>query len=116
MTSAVKSSRLVTTTILGAFFGGVCILLSVYGAGVNCWPLGVSFFLHHAVMGFAIGASGLRINWAAHGVLWGLLFGIFLFIGVLDTYPNPWQALIAIIVWGFLIELLATKVFKQAAD
>ena len=87
----------------------------MYVSGVNCWPIGVSLFLHHAVMGFAIGASGFRINWAAHGVLWGVLFGIFLFIGNIEIYPDPWALIVFPIVWGFLIELLATKAFKQAA-
>lgn len=115
METTVKLSRLVTTTLLGAFFGGLCILLSVYVAGVSCWPVGVSFFLHHAVMGFAIGASGLKMNWAAHGALWGLLFGIFLLIGFIETYPEVWVLIVGPVIWGFLIELLAVKVFKQAA-
>ena len=109
----VKSSRLVATTVLGAFFGGICVLLTVYVAGVNCWPIGASFFLHHTVMGFAIGASLIRIHWAAHGVLWGALFGIFLLVGVIETFPDAWVLIIFSIGWGFLIELLATKVFKQ---
>ena len=109
----VRSSRLVTTTILGAFFGGTCLLLTVYVSGVNCWPIGVSFLLHHTVMGFAIGASLLRIHWAAHGALWGALFGIFLVIGGIETFPDAWALIVFTIIWGFLIELLGTKVFKQ---
>jgi hypothetical protein len=115
MASATKPSRLVTTTILGVVFGVVCMLVSRYIEGVAFWPIGVSLLLHHTVMGFAIGASGFRINWAAHGVLWGVLFGIFLLIGYIETYPEPWALFAMPIVWAFLIELLATKVFKQAA-
>jgi len=70
-----KSSRLVTTTLLGVAFGIICMLLSKYTAEVAYWPIGVSFLLHHTVMGFAIGASSLKINWAAHGAVWGALFG-----------------------------------------
>jgi len=29
-------------------------------------------------MGFAIGASGLRLHWPPHGLLWGILSGLFL--------------------------------------
>ena len=108
-----KSSRLVTTTILGVVFGVICMLLSRYTAEIAFWPLGVSFLLHHTVMGFAIGASSLKMNWAAHGALWGALFGVFLAISRVGAGPEPWLIFISVVIWGFLIETLATKVFKQ---
>jgi hypothetical protein len=106
-------SRLVTTTILGAVFGVICMLATRYAAEIDFWPLGVAFLLHHTVLGFAIGASSLKMNWAAHGTLWGVLFGVFLGIVCLDIYPDPWQLFVMPIIWGFLIETLATKAFKQ---
>lgn len=110
---ATKSSRLVTTTVLGAVFGVICMLLSVYTAVVAFWPTGVSFLLSHIVMGFTIGASSLKINWAVHGALWGALFGLPLAIGCVGGTLQPWVAFIMPVIWGFLIETLATKVFKQ---
>jgi len=109
----IKCSRLVTTTILGAVFGVICMILSRYTADVAFWPIGVSFILHHTVLGFAIGASSLKMNWAAHGALWGALFGLFLAIGQVGGALEPWMAFVMPVVWGFLIEALATKVFKQ---
>ncbi len=109
-----KSSRLVTTTLLGAVFGVICMLFSRYGRSeVAFWPLGVSFLLHHTVLGFAIGSSSLKMNWAVHGVLWGALFGIFLAIGQVGGAIQPWIGFVLPVIWGFLIETLATKVFKQ---
>jgi len=108
-----KTSRILTTTILGAVFGIICMLLSRYTADVAFWPIGIFFLISHAVMGFAIGTSALKIHWAAHGVIWGALFGIFLGINRVGTVPEPWITFIASIVWGFLTETLATKVFKQ---
>ena len=108
-----KPSRLVTTTILGAVFGIICMLLSWYIVEVAFWPIGISLLLHHTVMGFTIGASSLKVNWAVHGVLWGFLFGIFLLVGGIGTYPDLWALIMMPIVWGFLIEFLAIKVFKQ---
>ena len=111
---AAKSSRLVTTTVLGAAFGVICMLLARYGGSeIALWPLGVSFLFHHAVLGFAIGASSLKMNWAAHGALWGALFGIFLAIGQVGGSLQPWIAFVLPFTWGFLIETLATKAFKQ---
>ena len=108
-----RASRLVTTTILGAVFGVICILATRYTAEVDFWPLGVSFLIHHTVLGFAIGASSLKMNWAAHGAFWGALFGLFLVIVGIDIYPDPWQLFVMPVIWGFLIETIATKAFKQ---
>ena len=108
-----KSSRLITTTVLGAVFGVICMLFCRYTMQIPFWPLGVSFLLHHTVLGFAIGTSWLKMNWAAHGALWGALFGIFLIIGLVGTVPNPGRFCLPVVIWGFLIETLATKAFKQ---
>ncbi len=108
-----KTSRLVTTTLLGVVFGMICMLLSRYTAGVAYWPIGFSFLLHHTVMGLVIGVSSLKMNWATHGVFWGALFGLFLAISRIGTTPQPWMVFIAVVIWGFLIEALTTKVFKR---
>jgi uncharacterized membrane protein len=108
-----KASRLVTTTILGAVFGVICMLATRYTAEVDFWPIGVAFLLHHTVLGFTIGASSLKMHWAAHGAFWGALFGVFLAIIGVDIYPDPWQLFVIPVIWGFLIETLATKAFKQ---
>ena len=107
------STRLITTTILGAVFGIICMLLSRYGGSeVVFWPLGVSFLLHHTVLGFAIGASSLKMNWAAHGAFWGALFGLFLAVGQVGGALAPWAAFVFPVIWGFLIETITTKAFK----
>jgi hypothetical protein len=110
----VKASRLLTTTLLGLLFGVICMLFSRYGGSeIAFWPLGISLLLHHTVLGFAIGASALKMNWAAHGALWGALFGVFLAIGQVGGALQPWMAFLLPVIWGFLIETLATKAFKQ---
>ena len=109
----VSASRVITTTILGLVFGIICMLLSRYTAGVAFWPIGIFFLLSHIVMGFAIGTSALKMNWAMHGVLWGAVFGIFLAISRFGAAPEPWGVFIFSVIWGFLVETLATKAFKQ---
>jgi hypothetical protein len=106
-------SRLAITTIFGDVFGVCCMLLSKYTAGVDLWPIGISLFLNHTVLGVAIGASSIKMNWAAHGILWGALFGIFTAIGLIGSGLDPWIAFPMVIIWGFLIELIATKGFKR---
>ena len=80
---------------------------------VAFWPIGIFFLLSHIVMGFAIGTSALKMNWAMHGVLWGAVFGIFLAISRFGAAPEPWGVFISSVIWGFLVETLATKAFKQ---
>ncbi|TKJ45542.1 hypothetical protein CEE34_09995 [Candidatus Aerophobetes bacterium Ae_b3a] len=44
---------------------------------VAIWHIGIYSLIHQSAMGFAIGASSLRLHWAPHGLLWGILFGLF---------------------------------------
>ena len=79
------------------------------------WPIGVSWLLFCTVMGVVIGASALKMNWAAHGVLWGALFGTFwATIAVGDEVRYPPLDFIGPVMCGFLIETITTKAFKQA--
>jgi len=111
----VKTSRVITTTILGLVAGIIWMLVVRYvGVPVAFWPFGISWLLLLTVMGFTIGASALRMNWAAHGTLWGALFGVFLAISCVGVVPFPAINFVASVIWGFLIELLATKTLKQA--
>lgn len=109
----VKWSRVITTTVLGLVFGVICMLASKYSAQIDFWPMGVALLLNHTVLGVAIGASSIRMNWAAHGVFWGALFGLFTAIGLIGTSLGPWFVFIMVVIWGFLIETIATKAFKK---
>lgn len=104
--------RVIVTTIWGAIFGIVCVLIQRYGFGMSFWPLGASGLIHHAVMGFTIGVSSLKIHWATHGILWGFLFGIFMAMAVVETPIGFWGPFGIMILWGFLIELITTLGFK----
>ena len=112
-TKVSRFSRLAITTIFGAVFGVICMLMSKYTAQIDFWPMGISLLLNHTVMGVVIGVSSLKMKWAAHGVFWGALFGLFTAIGLIGTGLDPWVAFILVIIWGFLIETIATKAFKQ---
>ena len=111
-----KSSRLVVATVSGSIFGVICMLLSRYGSDIAFWPIGISFLLHHTVMGLVIGSSSLKMHWAAHGVFWGAVFGVFLAIGRIGEAPESWVIFVLVVVWGFLIETLTSKAFKRPQD
>jgi hypothetical protein len=117
----VKWSRVLITTVFGLVFGIICMVLVRYEVGIAFWPMGVSNLVHHTVLGFTIGVSAWKMHWAAHGAIWGALFGTFTAIAAVGTINNPYTGgigplvnFVLTVVWGFLIETIATKGFKQA--
>jgi hypothetical protein len=91
----------------------IFMLLSRYIADVAFWPIGVSFLLHHTVMGLVIGISALRLHWIVHGTFWGAAFGLFWAISVFESTLVAWVVYFVMVIWGFLIETLSTKVFRR---
>jgi hypothetical protein len=69
-------------------------------------------------MGFAIGASGLKLHWAWNGVVMGLavgsIFSYFLFMQ-LGAGPLPVINFFVNALFGLMIEFFTTVVFKQPA-
>jgi hypothetical protein len=91
----------------GLFYGGIM----KFSVATLVWVL-----LNRAVMGFAIGASGLKVHWAWNGIVVGLavgsIFSYFLFMNVgmglmplINFFVNG--------LFGLMIEFFTTKVFKQ---
>jgi len=88
------------------------MFLQRYDVGVSFWPIWpASVFspIYHAVMGFAIGVSSLKIHWAIHGILWGFLFGISLTVGYWGEPLSILVLLGSVILKGFLIELITSR-------
>ena len=118
----VYAKRLIIALILGILAGLACAFLSkpsLVASTILPAAMIPSTMCHIAMnrtlIGFIIGVSAWRMHWAVHGIVIG-------FIGSLamaaPMVGEPGQAggfilmLIGGIVWGFLIELLTTVVFK----
>jgi hypothetical protein len=70
-------------------------------------------FFNRVMLGFFIGISSLRMNFLIHGALIGLLISLITSIPFLEYGVNGFLFFtIAGIIYGILIELFATKVFK----
>jgi hypothetical protein len=113
----VTGKRVFWTTVLGLIAGVLCHLL---GKGsVDDYPtwMAIVTVLNRTLIGFVIGVSGLRGNWAIHGIFWGLLISLMIAIPALGVGNSGdfFMLMIAGAVWGFLIELLTSKVFKAPA-
>jgi len=65
------------------------------------------------LIGFVIGISIWRIHYLVHGALIGLIVTLSASVGILSqSIAGFAMYTVAGIVYGFLIELFATKVFK----
>jgi hypothetical protein len=111
--------RIAIATLFGLVAGAICATLAFSGGILKFTPVALVWvLLNRALMGFAIGASGLRLHWAWHGVVMGLVFGsifsYFLFMNlgggivpVVNFFANG--------LFGLMIEFFTTVVFRQPA-
>lgn len=109
MTSA---KRVIIATIFGLIAGILCSLGGKYGlkADLNATEI-VMVLLHRGLLGFVIGISALRIHWALHGVLLGLIVGLPGFPLIFREGGLISYSLMGL-VWGFIIEFFTSVVFK----
>jgi hypothetical protein len=111
--------RIAIATLFGVIAGVICATGGFY-AGILKFStvMLIWVLLNRAVMGFAIGASGLKLPWAWNGIVVGLVVGsIFSYSLFMTTGPGKLPVLNALVngVFGFLIELFTTVVFKLPA-
>ena len=112
--------RIMSATFFGLLAGGLCATAAFYGGITKFTAVSlVWILLNRVVMGFAIGASGLKVHWAWNGIVMGLVvgsifsFSLFMNLG-LGTLPVL-NFLIGNPIFGLLIEFFTTVVFKQPA-
>jgi hypothetical protein len=111
--------RIAVATLFGLLAGVVCASGAFY-AGILKFSVVtlIWILLNRTVMGFAIGASGLKVHWAWNGIIVGLVVGsifsysMFMTLGVI-TFPVV-NALVNGL-FGLVIEVFTTLVFKQRA-
>jgi hypothetical protein len=109
--------RIVVAIFFGLVAGALCAS-GAFMAGLLTFSLVnlIWVLLNRAVMGFAIGISGLKLHWAWNGIVVGLavgsIFSYFLFMH-LGPGPLPLVNLFVNGLFGLMIEFFTTKVFKQ---
>lgn len=111
--------RILIATSLGVVAGALCATGAFYGQILKFTPVALAWILlNRALMGFAIGASGLRVHWAWNGIVLGLVvgsvFSYYLFMTV-GSVALPLMNFFVNGIFGLLIELFTTVVFKQPA-
>jgi hypothetical protein len=109
------SKRVIIATICGLICGIICILL----ASSNPDPtapltpgLKLSILSGRTLLGFTIGISALRLSWWLHGIVLGILTSIPMAFPILDKMPIFIGTIVMGIIYGFLIELVTSVLFK----
>jgi hypothetical protein len=111
--------RVTIATLFGLVAGSICATL-LFSSGTMKFTVVTLLWvlLNRAVMGFAIGASGLKLHWAWNGIVMGLvtgsIFSYFLFMNLGAGLMPPVNFLVNGL-FGLGIEFLTTVVCKQPA-
>ncbi len=110
--------RIIVATLVGVALGIGCWLGGVFLGLIENPPTIhiANIIAHRAMMGFVIGISALRMNWALHGIVLGSI------IGALFTLFDAYVGMPPLVLWGLLlpgnaaygliIEFITTKVAK----
>jgi len=111
--------RIFVATLFGLVAGGLCAAGAFYGQMLKFSIITLIFvLLNRAVMGFAIGVSGLKLRWAWNGILMGIAVGsIFSYFLFMNMGPSPMPAVNFFVngLFGLMIEFFTTVVFRQPA-
>jgi hypothetical protein len=110
-----KNKRLLIC-IIGGIIAGIICSAGGHLSG-NIYELSfftvVPTFFNRVMLGFIIGISSLKMNFLFHGALIGVLVSLITSISFLEDGITGFLFFTtAGIIYGILIELFATKVFK----
>ena len=116
-----KIKRLIIATLLGLVSGFVCYGMASSGGNEITTLLAINIIVGRMLIGFGIGISRFQMkHWAIHGLVMGLIFSIPAGLGAMLGPENPefnhammfTSTIVMGIIYGFLIELFTTVVFK----
>ena len=110
------AKRVLIATICGFIFGLVCMCFASCNPD-PAEPITVyikwTIILSRTLMGFTIGISAIRLSWWLHGAVIGLIGSIPMALPILDKPEIAVGTIVMGVVYGFLIELIASKFFKS---
>ena len=109
--------RIIVAIFFGLVAGALCASGAFFGGILKFSVVTMLFvLLNRAVMGFAIGISGLKLHWAWNGIVMGLAVGsIFSYSLFMHLGPSPIPVMNFFVngLFGLMIEFFTTKIFKQ---
>jgi hypothetical protein len=104
------SKRLILALIFGFICGLICLALGHFAGGAELTPRFIAGGLfNRTLMGLVIGLIAWKYTPYVRGPLFGLIMSIGPAIGMTQ---NQVPYLVAGMIYGFLIDVLTSKVFK----
>jgi hypothetical protein len=112
--------RIVIAILFGLIAGVLCAAAGIHMGIMKFTAINVVWvLLNRAVMGFAIGTSGLKLHWAWNGMFIGLVVGSIFSYSLFMNMGLGTLLLVNLLVgnpiFGLMIEFFTTVVFKQPA-
>ena len=115
-----KAKRILIATLAGIVFGFVCFGFASSSPEPLAWPVAVQIIISRTLIGFAIGISSVKIHWALHGILFGIIFSLPLsFSGLMAPEMADFSksamfisTVVMGLIYGFLTELITSVLFK----
>jgi len=112
--------RILIASAFGVITGVVCYLGGRFGLKDQISPLMLVYILvNRTLIGFVIGVSTLRLSWPVHGIVIGLAAGLPFALGCLLEPGGEATMIAALIlgaVYGFVIELFTSVVFRLPSE
>ena len=107
------AKRIIVASTLGLITGLLCYWGGKMTGLEFTTGMALGTIFNRIVIGFLIGVSAWKLGWALHGIVMGAIGGSPLWLGVIESgFGDVLLLLVFSIVWGFLIELITSKVFK----
>ena len=111
--------RIIIATVFGFIAGLICNAGALY-LGLQVDALRFIFIMVNRILiGFVIGISVLRINWALHGIIIAEIFGLPLALFDIIVGESLFVfggVLIMSFLFGLMIEFFTSIVFKQPLE
>jgi hypothetical protein len=112
----VVGKRIFVATLGGVIVGFICYYLGLYFEVIEK-DLTIFFWImiNRITLGFVIGVSILKMDWALYGAIIGAIMGI-IFAYYIYMVTNAWELLIAAfiisILFGMTIEFITSVIFR----
>jgi len=108
--------RVVIATLCGLLFGIVCMTLASSNPDSQVsWQVQMTILFGRTLMGFTIGISAFKMQWWLHGIILGFVTSIPMAIPIMGNTEIFVGTFVMGMIYGFLTELITTKLFKAKA-
>jgi ABC-type multidrug transport system permease subunit len=107
--------RVLIATFVGFLCGLICWKMASSNGPMQ-WQLSVSIILTRTLLGFGIGISSWKLSWWLHGIILGIIFSIPMAFSAMMAPSDQmfifWGTIIMGAIYGVIIELVTSVIFK----